>query len=46
MLPWVLVLAVIGGLIYARYLKARRPETYERLTQDLENFDELEGSEA
>ncbi len=42
MLPWVLVLAVVGGVLYAGYLKSKRPETYESLSQDLENFEELE----
>lgn len=40
-LPWVLVAAVVGGLGYAIYLKARRPQTYASLLQDLEDFTEL-----
>lgn len=39
-LPWLLVLAVVGGWLYAVYLKARKPDTYEGLSRDLENFDE------
>ncbi|WP_024355421.1 APC family permease [Leucobacter chironomi] len=46
MLPWVLVLAVVGGVIYARYLQTKRPETYASLSQDLERFEELEGAGA
>lgn len=40
-LPWLLVLTVIGGVIYAAYLKARKPEVYEGLDSDLEKFDGL-----
>ncbi|MDH6197366.1 amino acid transporter [Mycobacterium frederiksbergense] len=40
-LPWILVAAVVGGLIYAAYLRARRPQVYEGLSRDLESFDEL-----
>ena len=40
-LPWVLVAAVVGGLAYAAYLRARRPATYASLVQDLEDFTEL-----
>ncbi len=39
-LPWILVLAVVGGLIFAFYLKARKPDVYEGLSADLENFTE------
>ncbi|GAA4430980.1 APC family permease [Georgenia halophila] len=38
-LPWLLVLALVGGLLYAAYLRSRRPEVYERLESDLERFD-------
>jgi amino acid transporter len=41
LLPWLLVLAVVGGLIYAAYLKSRKPEIYRGLEADLENFTEL-----
>ncbi|MGP3534530.1 APC family permease [Microbacterium sp. RD1] len=41
LLPWLLVLAVIGGVAYAAYLKSQRPAIYEGLNQDLERFDEL-----
>lgn len=40
LLPWVLVVAVVGGLIYAAYLQRRRPEVYEGLETDLERFDD------
>lgn len=40
-LPWLLVIAVIGGVVYARYLKARKPKIYEGLDSDLEKFEEL-----
>ncbi|GAA1862632.1 APC family permease [Microbacterium koreense] len=41
LLPWLLVLAVVGGVIYASYLKSRKPEVYRGLEADLENFTEL-----
>jgi len=41
LLPWLLVLAVIGGLAYAAFLRAKRPEVYAGLQEDLERFDEL-----
>lgn len=40
LLPWVLVLALVGGLVYAVFLQRRRPEVYEGLREDLERFDE------
>ncbi|MGW6174473.1 APC family permease [Arthrobacter sp. NPDC055138] len=40
-LPWLLVLAVVGGIIYGAYLKAKKPEVYAGLSDDLEKFDEL-----
>lgn len=40
LLPWILVLAVIGGLIYGAVLKSKRPEVYAGLSDDLEKFDE------
>ncbi|QIK62617.1 APC family permease [Leucobacter viscericola] len=40
-LPWVLVAAVVGGLLYALYLKTKRPKIYEGLDEDLESFTEL-----
>ena len=39
-LPWILVLAVVGGLIYSQYLKTKKPEVYRGLSEDLEKFDE------
>ncbi|QEW02178.1 APC family permease [Microbacterium lushaniae] len=41
LLPWLLVVAVVGGVAYAAYLKAKRPEVYAGLNKDLERFDEL-----
>ena len=41
LLPWLLVLAVVGGLVYAYYLRTKRPDIYEGLNNDLERFDEL-----
>ncbi|MFD1718377.1 APC family permease [Georgenia deserti] len=38
-LPWLLAVALVGGVAYAGYLRARRPEVYERLQTDLERFD-------
>ena len=39
-LPWVLVVALVGGIIYGAYLKSKKPEIYAGLSEDLENFDE------
>lgn len=39
-LPWILVLALVGGIIYALVLRAKRPEVYEGLEADLEKFEE------
>lgn len=39
-LPLLLVAALIGGLVYAAYLKSRKPEIYAGLSADLEKFDE------
>lgn len=36
LLPWLLVVAVVIGLILARYLKSRRPAIYDALSNDLE----------
>lgn len=41
LLPWLLVLALVGGLVYAAYLKAKKPDIYRGLETDLENFTEL-----
>ena len=41
LMPWLLVVALVGGVAYASYLKARRPEVYAGLSADLERFDEL-----
>jgi amino acid transporter len=37
-LPWLLVLAVIGGIVYGAYLRAKKPAVYEALATDLEKF--------
>ncbi len=38
-LPWLLVAVIVGGIIYAQVLKARKPEVYAGLETDLERFD-------
>lgn len=38
-LPWVLVLAVVGGIVYGLYLKSKKPDVYAGLSDDLEKFD-------
>lgn len=40
-LPWLLVVVVVAGVIYAQVLKARKPEVYAGLEADLERFDEM-----
>ena len=40
-LPWLLVLALVGGLLYAVFLKRKKPEVYQELDDDLERFTEL-----
>ncbi|MEI4271194.1 APC family permease [Klenkia sp. LSe6-5] len=39
LLPWLLVLALVGGLAYAVWLRRSRPEVYRALNTDLERFD-------
>lgn len=39
-LPWILVAAVIGGIIYGQFLKSKKPEIYAGLSDDLEKFEE------
>ena len=39
LLPWVLVLTVVAGLVYAPILRKRRPAVYAALETDLERFD-------
>jgi len=41
LLPWLLVVALVGGLIYAAFLKRKRPTVYQGLDDDLERFTEL-----
>lgn len=38
LMPLLLVLALIGGIVYAAYLKRNRPAVYEGLSSDLEQF--------
>lgn len=38
MLPLLLVVALVGGVAYAAYLRRRRPEVYQGLSDDLERF--------
>ena len=42
LMPWVIVLALVGGILYGVYLRSRRPAVYEGLKNDLENFSELD----
>jgi hypothetical protein len=41
-LPLLLLAALAGGLLYAAYLRRKRPDIYEGLNHDLERFDETE----
>lgn len=41
LMPWLLVLAVVGGVAYAAYLRSRRPDVYQELENDVERFEEL-----
>ncbi|MFT4210302.1 MAG: APC family permease [Microbacterium sp.] len=38
LLPWLLALAVVGGVVYGVYLKRARPAVYDALATDLEKF--------
>jgi amino acid transporter len=38
-LPWLLAVALVGGLAYAAYLRSKRPEVYAGLEHDLDRFD-------
>lgn len=44
MLPWLLVVALVGGVGYALYLRANKPAVYEALSTDLERFDDEAGT--
>ena len=44
MLPWLLVVALVGGVGYAVYLRASKPAVYESLSSDLERFDDEPGT--
>lgn len=39
LLPWLLAVALVGGIIYGMYLKKSKPQVYENLSQDLEKFE-------
>lgn len=39
LLPLLLLLALVGGLAYAAYLRSRKPQVYASLSNDLERFD-------
>ncbi|MFT4233238.1 MAG: APC family permease [Leucobacter sp.] len=41
MLPWILVVAIVGGIAYGAHLRANRPGVYAGLSDDLEKFEEL-----
>ncbi|GAA1503069.1 APC family permease [Nocardioides humi] len=40
LLPWLLVVGLVGGIGYALYLRSNRPVVYDALSTDLERFDE------
>lgn len=40
LLPWLLVVALVGGIAYALYLRTSRPAVYDALSTDLERFDD------
>lgn len=42
LLPVLLLVALVGGILYAIYLKNSRPQVYENLSQDLEKFQATE----
>lgn len=44
LMPWLLVVALVGGIGYASYLRARRPEIYAQLDTDIERIDELDAA--
>jgi amino acid transporter len=39
LLPWLLVLALVGGVGYAVYLRGSKPDVYDSLSTDLERFE-------
>ncbi|MHC5560903.1 APC family permease [Kocuria sp. U4B] len=39
LLPWLLLVALVGGLSYAAHLRSNKPEIYEALNEDLERVD-------
>jgi amino acid transporter len=39
LLPWLLLVALIGGLGYAAHLRANRPDIYAALNEDLERVE-------
>lgn len=40
LLPWLLVVALVGGVIFGMFLKVRKPFVYNALKEDLEKIDE------
>lgn len=44
LMPWLLVVALVGGIGYAFYLRTRKPEIYEQLDTDIERFDEIDAA--
>jgi amino acid transporter len=40
LLPWLLVVALVGGIGYALYLRASKQAVYDALASDLERFDD------
>lgn len=45
-LPWLLVVAIVAGIVYGAYLKKAKPEIYAGLSDDLEKFDDSLEAEA
>jgi amino acid transporter len=44
LMPWLLVIALVGGLAYAAYLKSNKPDVFRGLEADLEDFAESPGT--
>lgn len=44
LMPWLLVVALVGGIGYAFYLRTRRPEIYAQLDTDIERIDEIDAA--
>ncbi|MGO2110171.1 MAG: APC family permease, partial [Pseudoclavibacter sp.] len=40
LMPWLIVLAIVAGIIYGVVLRSRKPKVYQGLEADLEKFEE------